>query len=175
MIPTTIHRCAWAKTELGIAYHDREWGVPQHDDRVLFEFLVLEGAQAGLTWETILPEREILPRRAEGIRRLRQLRLAVCRGPAAAEHPADHAGNSRPHRGIRGDEQRLVGARLQIRRPDDLLRVHAGGRPGERSHGGLFPPPGNRPSGSRTETTLMLLPSPSAQSLLEARNLSKHF
>jgi DNA-3-methyladenine glycosylase I len=51
-------RCGWATTELGIAYHDREWGVPQHDDRVLFEFLVLEGAQAGLSWETILRKRE---------------------------------------------------------------------------------------------------------------------
>jgi DNA-3-methyladenine glycosylase I len=52
-----MHRCAWAKTELGIAYHDAEWGVPQHDDRVLFEFLILEGAQAGLSWETILKKR----------------------------------------------------------------------------------------------------------------------
>ena len=52
------HRCAWATTELGIAYHDTEWGVPQHDDRVLFEFLILEGAQAGLSWETILKKRE---------------------------------------------------------------------------------------------------------------------
>ncbi len=43
---------------MGIAYHDREWGVPQHDDRVLFEFLILEGAQAGLSWETILKKRE---------------------------------------------------------------------------------------------------------------------
>ncbi|HZE71902.1 MAG TPA: DNA-3-methyladenine glycosylase I [Pyrinomonadaceae bacterium] len=51
-------RCDWARTELSIAYHDREWGVPQHDDRVLFEFLVLEGAQAGLSWETILNKRE---------------------------------------------------------------------------------------------------------------------
>jgi DNA-3-methyladenine glycosylase I len=51
-------RCGWATTELGIAYHDREWGVPQHDDRVLFEFLILEGAQAGLSWETILRKRE---------------------------------------------------------------------------------------------------------------------
>lgn len=50
-------RCAWAKTELGIHYHDTEWGVPQHDDRVLFEFLILEGAQAGLSWETILRKR----------------------------------------------------------------------------------------------------------------------
>jgi len=51
-------RCAWAKTELSIAYHDREWGVPVHDDRLLFEFLTLEGAQAGLSWETILRKRE---------------------------------------------------------------------------------------------------------------------
>jgi DNA-3-methyladenine glycosylase I len=51
-------RCAWAKTELSIAYHDKEWGVPVHDDRTLFEFLILEGAQAGLSWETILQKRD---------------------------------------------------------------------------------------------------------------------
>jgi DNA-3-methyladenine glycosylase I len=51
-------RCAWATTPAMIEYHDREWGVPQHDDRVLFEFLVLEGAQAGLSWSTILNKRE---------------------------------------------------------------------------------------------------------------------
>jgi len=51
-------RCPWAKRALDIQYHDREWGVPQHDDRVLFEFLVLEGAQAGLSWSTILEKRE---------------------------------------------------------------------------------------------------------------------
>jgi DNA-3-methyladenine glycosylase I len=51
-------RCEWAKTDLSIAYHDLEWGVPQHDDRVLYEFLILEGAQAGLSWETILKKRE---------------------------------------------------------------------------------------------------------------------
>jgi DNA-3-methyladenine glycosylase I len=51
-------RCAWARTELGIAYHDAEWGVPVHDDRLLFEFLILEGAQAGLSWETILRKRD---------------------------------------------------------------------------------------------------------------------
>jgi DNA-3-methyladenine glycosylase I len=51
-------RCQWAKTDLSIAYHDREWGVPVHDDRTLFEFLILEGAQAGLSWETILRKRE---------------------------------------------------------------------------------------------------------------------
>jgi DNA-3-methyladenine glycosylase I len=50
-------RCPWARSALDIAYHDSEWGVPQHDDRVLFEFLILEGAQAGLSWSTILNKR----------------------------------------------------------------------------------------------------------------------
>src|SRR6266568_231752 len=53
-----VVRCDWARNYLAILYHDREWGVPQHDDRVLFEFLVLEGAQAGLSWDTILRKRE---------------------------------------------------------------------------------------------------------------------
>jgi DNA-3-methyladenine glycosylase I len=52
------HRCHWANTDLSIAYHDQEWGTPVHDDRTLFEFLILEGAQAGLSWETILRKRE---------------------------------------------------------------------------------------------------------------------
>lgn len=53
-----IKRCDWAITDLSIAYHDHEWGVPLHDDRALFEFLILEGAQAGLSWETILKKRD---------------------------------------------------------------------------------------------------------------------
>lgn len=51
-------RCPWAKGDLYIAYHDREWGKPLHDDRALFELLILEGAQAGLSWSTILNKRE---------------------------------------------------------------------------------------------------------------------
>lgn len=54
----TVVRCGWAKNDLAIRYHDKEWGVPRHDDRVLFEFLILEGAQAGLSWDTILQKRE---------------------------------------------------------------------------------------------------------------------
>src|SRR5215210_2535593 len=53
-----VTRCSWATTPLSISYHDEEWGVPLHDDRGLFEFLVLEGAQAGLSWETILRKRD---------------------------------------------------------------------------------------------------------------------
>jgi DNA-3-methyladenine glycosylase I len=56
--PQHLVRCGWANNDLAILYHDREWGVPQHDDRVLFEFLILEGAQAGLSWDTILKKRE---------------------------------------------------------------------------------------------------------------------
>jgi DNA-3-methyladenine glycosylase I len=51
-------RCPWASNDLAIRYHDKEWGVPVHDDRTLFEFLILEGAQAGLSWNTILNKRE---------------------------------------------------------------------------------------------------------------------
>ena len=53
-----LRRCSWAKGPLNTQYHDAEWGVPVHDDRTLFEFLILEGAQAGLSWETILKKRQ---------------------------------------------------------------------------------------------------------------------
>ena len=52
------HRCGWARNELAAQYHDVEWGVPLHDDRKLFEFVVLEGAQAGLSWDIILRKRD---------------------------------------------------------------------------------------------------------------------
>jgi len=53
-----MERCGWAKNDLSVVYHDAEWGVPVRDDRKLFEFLILEGAQAGLSWDTILRKRE---------------------------------------------------------------------------------------------------------------------
>src|SRR3954464_7026025 len=59
-------RCGWAKGERYIQYHDEEWGVPVHDDRTLFEFLILEGAQAGLSWSTILNKRENYRRAFDG-------------------------------------------------------------------------------------------------------------
>lgn len=57
-LPIEIVRCGWAKNEFSIPYHDEEWGVPVHDDRCFFEFLILEGAQAGLSWDTILRKRD---------------------------------------------------------------------------------------------------------------------
>jgi DNA-3-methyladenine glycosylase I len=56
--PEALVRCRWAKNPLNIAYHDEEWGVPLHDDRKWFELLILEGAQAGLSWDTVLRKRE---------------------------------------------------------------------------------------------------------------------
>ena len=56
--PEAARRCHWASNDLAIRYHDEEWGVPLHDDHRLFEFLILEGAQAGLSWDTILKKRE---------------------------------------------------------------------------------------------------------------------
>jgi DNA-3-methyladenine glycosylase I len=61
-------RCPWATKEPNITYHDEEWGVPVHDDRVLFEFLILEGAQAGLSWTTILSKRENYRKAFDGFR-----------------------------------------------------------------------------------------------------------
>jgi DNA-3-methyladenine glycosylase I len=59
-------RCAWARNPLAIAYHDKEWGVPVRNDRKLFEFLILEGAQAGLSWDTILAKRQNYRRALHG-------------------------------------------------------------------------------------------------------------
>ncbi len=61
-------RCPWAATEPNITYHDEEWGVPVHDDRLLFEFLILEGAQAGLSWTTILNKRDNYRKAFDGFR-----------------------------------------------------------------------------------------------------------
>ena len=66
MTTAPVRRCSWARSPLDIAYHDTEWGVPVHDDRVLFELLVLEGAQAGLSWSTILNKRDNYRRAFDG-------------------------------------------------------------------------------------------------------------
>jgi DNA-3-methyladenine glycosylase I len=65
-MPDTLKRCAWIGSDLMREYHDREWGFPLHDDRKLFEFLVLEGAQAGLSWSTVLNKREHYRRAFDG-------------------------------------------------------------------------------------------------------------
>lgn len=78
-MPGALVRCDWARTPLGIAYHDSEWGVPVHDDQVLFEFLILEGAQAGLSWETILNKRDAYRRAFAGFDPARVARFTPAR------------------------------------------------------------------------------------------------
>ena len=65
-MPPSSQPCPWPKTPLDLAYHDTEWGVPLHDDRALFELLILEGAQAGLSWSTVLKKRETYRRAFDG-------------------------------------------------------------------------------------------------------------
>jgi DNA-3-methyladenine glycosylase I len=74
-----MKRCAWARSPAMIEYHDREWGVPVHDDRVLFEFITLEGAQAGLSWETILAKREAYRRTFAGFDPAKVARFTAAR------------------------------------------------------------------------------------------------
>ena len=75
-------RCPWATTEPNITYHDKEWGVPVRDDEKLFEFLILEGAQAGLSWETVLKKRENYRAAFDRFDPARRCRSAPPRRPA---------------------------------------------------------------------------------------------
>lgn len=80
MARKNLTRCGWAQhSPLEIAYHDEEWGVPVHDDRVLFEFLILEGAQAGLSWSTVLAKRENYRAALDGFDPVRIARYTAAR------------------------------------------------------------------------------------------------
>jgi DNA-3-methyladenine glycosylase I len=74
-----MKRCGWARSPAMVEYHDREWGVPVHDDRVLFEFITLEGAQAGLSWETILNKRDAYRRAFAGFDPAKVARFTAAR------------------------------------------------------------------------------------------------
>jgi DNA-3-methyladenine glycosylase I len=84
---SNVTRCAWASTPLGIAYHDEEWGVPVHDDVRFFEFLILEGAQAGLSWETILRKRDAYRKAFDGFDPARVARYTPARVEKLLQDP----------------------------------------------------------------------------------------
>ncbi len=166
-----MKRCAWARSPAMIEYHDREWGVPVHDDRVLFEFLTLEGAQAGLSWETILNKREAYRRafadfdvakvaRFTAARRAKLMRdPGIVRNRLKIESTVTNAAAflkvQREFGSFDAFLWNFVGAkperrrtqqgteapRLPLRRHDDLLRIHAGRRDRERPCDRLLPPP----------------------------------
>ena len=81
-----MKRCDWARSPAMVAYHDREWGVPVHDDRALFEFITLEGAQAGLSWETILAKRDAYRRAFAGFDPARVARFTPARRAKLMRH-----------------------------------------------------------------------------------------
>ncbi len=185
--PVPLRRCDWAGSDpLYVRYHDEEWGVPLHDDRALFEFLVLEGAQAGLSWLTILKKRENYRRAFAGfdphtvagfgaqdvarllddagiVRNRLKIEAAIDNaravvqvqesegsfdrfvwsviGATPRQNRWQHDGaGARGDPGIGGTQPRLESARLPLRRADDHVCVHAGGRHGQRPPGRLFPP-----------------------------------
>ena len=121
-------RCAWATTPLGFAYHDEEWGVPVHDDRRLFEMLVLEGAQAGLSWETILRKRERYGEVFDGFDPARVARY----GPEEVERLLSDAGIVR-HRGkieaAITNARALLDVREELGSFDAFVWSFVGGRP----------------------------------------------
>lgn len=135
-------RCTWAGTDpLMVRYHDEEWGVPVHDDRVLFEFLTLEGAQAGLSWLTILRKREGYRRAFAGFdpakiarfdaRKVERLMAdeGIVRNRLKIESTI---GNARAYRELVRDEGGLdpfvwsfVGGRTKVNRPRSMAEVPA--------------------------------------------------
>jgi DNA-3-methyladenine glycosylase I len=121
-------RCAWARTALSTAYHDAEWGVPVHDDRVLFEFVTLEGAQAGLSWETVLRKRARYREAFVGFDPARVSRFT----PARVERLLEDAGLIR-HRGKLESAVTNARALLGIQREcgsfDRYVWGFVGGRP----------------------------------------------
>jgi DNA-3-methyladenine glycosylase I len=136
-------RCPWATTEPNIAYHDEEWGVPVHDERLLFEFLILEGAQAGLSWTTILKKRDNYRKAFDGFRPEKIARY----GARDVKRLLGDAGivrnrlkiaaaieNAKMFLAVRKEFGSFDAyLRIQIRWLNDLLRVDASDRHGQRS------------------------------------------
>ena len=100
-----MNRCAWAKNDLAILYHDKEWGLSVHDDNRLFEFLILEGAQAGLSWDTILRKRVAYREAFEGFDPARVARFTDARCQKLMERR--HHSQSAQDR-VRGVERKVV-------------------------------------------------------------------
>ncbi len=120
-------RCGWARSDLSIAYHDAEWGVPVHDDRVLFEFLILEGAQAGLSWETILRKRDAY---RTGVRRIRSRAGRALLSGASRAHPRRCRHRPQPAQGRERRHQRqgVSPSSVGIRELRCLCLEHGGRR-----------------------------------------------
>ncbi len=198
--PDGLHRCPWPGQDdkLYIAYHDDEWGVPEYDDRALYEKLVLDGFQAGLSWITILRKRDNFRRAFDGFKpekiarydarkkatlmkdagivrnRLKvegavlsarayldvmekgpgfsAVSLGLPRRQAEGQPLQGHETGAGPDRAVAENVQGTAGARLQVRRADHRLCLHAGGRHGQRPSGEM-PPARGRAEARQAQVT----------------------
>jgi DNA-3-methyladenine glycosylase I len=121
-------RCSWATREPSLSYHDREWGVPLHDDRRLFEFLVLEGAQAGLSWETILRKRPRYRRAFDGFDPRKVARYGPAKVKALLADPGIVRNRLKIESAI-GNARAFLKVREESGSFDAYLWAFTGGRP----------------------------------------------
>ena len=138
------NRCSWATTPLGISYHDAEWGVPLHDDRALFEFLILEGAQAGLSWELILQKRDAYREAFDGFD---PERVAVYGDDKVAELLANPGivRNRQKVASAIGNARAFLDVQREFGSFDDYIWELAGGSPVRNSWGSLDQIPAKTP------------------------------
>ena len=121
-------RCGWAQSEPNATYHDEEWGVPQHDDRVLFEFLILEGAQAGLSWTTILNKRKHYRRVFDGFDPVRIARYGEAKLKALLIDPGIVRNRAKIAAAVQ-NAQAFLAVRKEFGSFDNYIWQFAGGRP----------------------------------------------
>src|SRR5437870_12546719 len=132
-LPSAMPRCPWATTEPNISYHDAEWGVPVHDDRVLFEFLILEGAQAGLSWSTILNKRVAYRRAFAGFDPVKVARFT----PARIDRLMQDAGIVRHRQKLESavsNARAFLGVQAEHGSFDRYLWAFVGGAPKRNAH-----------------------------------------
>ena len=121
-------RCSWAKTPIEIDYHDNEWGVPLHDDRKLFEFLILEGAQAGLSWVTILKKRPAYRQAFAGFEMAKVARFRAAKIDSLLRNPGIVRNRLKIESAIRNAKAAMA-VQKEFGSLDAYLWQFAGGRP----------------------------------------------
>ncbi|MGH8336414.1 MAG: DNA-3-methyladenine glycosylase I [Gammaproteobacteria bacterium] len=125
-------RCSWASNPLSIRYHDEEWGVPMHDDCTLFEFLILEGAQAGLSWDTILQKREAYRSAFEGFDPVKVARYDRRKAQALLRNPGIVRNRLKIASAVR-NAQAFLAVQKEFGSFDRYIWQFVGGRPRQNS------------------------------------------
>ena len=145
MVKKTVTRCGWAGSDPAmIAYHDQEWGVPVHDDRVLFEFLTLEGAQAGLSWSTILRKREGYRKAFAGFDPRKVARFDAAKLGKLMQDPGIVRNRLKIESTV-GNARALLALQKELGSFDAYLWQFVGGRPIRRGLGSLRDIPATTP------------------------------